>query len=92
MLWSQIKLTSYDFSDVHITGEIDNRPIFKNFLLRGHISHGRRTASVYENIGLSALLKISRTRSPYGARPILHEFSRAMISEFAIISSKETGC
>ena len=26
MLWSQIKLTSDDFSDVHITGEFDNRP------------------------------------------------------------------
>jgi len=25
MLWSQIKLTSYDFSDVHITAESDNR-------------------------------------------------------------------
>ena len=25
MLWSQIKLTSYDFSDLHITGEFDNR-------------------------------------------------------------------
>ena len=26
MLWSQIKLTSYDFSDLHITGEVKNRP------------------------------------------------------------------
>ena len=26
MPWSQIKLTSYDFSDLHITGEFDNRP------------------------------------------------------------------
>ena len=26
MLWSQIKLTSYDFSDLHITGEFDNHP------------------------------------------------------------------
>jgi len=26
MLWSQIKLTSYDFSDLHITGEFGNRP------------------------------------------------------------------
>jgi len=53
MLWSQIKLTSYDFSDVHITGEFDigHRTIFKNFLLRGHISYGRRSASVYKNIG-----------------------------------------
>jgi len=26
MLWSQIKLTLYDFIDVHITNEFDNRP------------------------------------------------------------------
>ena len=26
MLRSQIKLTSYDFSDLHITGKFDNRP------------------------------------------------------------------
>jgi len=32
MLWSQIKLTSYDFSDVHITGELDNRPGTGRFL------------------------------------------------------------
>ena len=54
MLWSQIKLTSYDFSDLDTTGEFDNRPdtrrFFKNFLLRGHIAFGRWPASVYENI------------------------------------------
>ena len=32
MLWLQIKLTSYDSSDVHITGEIDNRPGTRRFL------------------------------------------------------------
>ena len=32
MLWSQIKLTSYDFSDVHITGKFDNRPGTGQFL------------------------------------------------------------
>jgi len=32
MLWSQIKLTSYDFSDLHITGEFDNRPGAGRFL------------------------------------------------------------
>jgi len=26
MLWSHKKLTTYDFSDLHITGEFDNRP------------------------------------------------------------------
>jgi len=26
MLWSQIKLTSYDFTNLHITGKFDNRP------------------------------------------------------------------
>ena len=32
MLWSQIELTSYDFSDLHITGEFDNRPGTGRFL------------------------------------------------------------
>jgi len=32
MLWSQIKLTSYDFTDLHITGEFDNRPGTERFL------------------------------------------------------------
>jgi len=32
MLWSQIKLTTYDFSDLHITGEFDNRPGTGRFL------------------------------------------------------------
>ena len=32
MLWSQIKLTSYDFSDVHIAGEFDNRTGTGRFL------------------------------------------------------------
>jgi len=32
MLWSQIKLTSYDLGDLHITGEFDNRPDTGRFL------------------------------------------------------------
>ena len=32
MLRSQIKLTSYDFSDLHIIGEFDNRPGTGRFL------------------------------------------------------------
>jgi len=32
MLWSQIKLTSYDFTDLHITGEFANRPGTGRFL------------------------------------------------------------
>jgi len=32
MLWSQLKLTSYDFTDLHITGEFDNRPGTGRFL------------------------------------------------------------
>ena len=32
MLWSQIKLTSYDFTDLHITGEFNNRPGTGRFL------------------------------------------------------------
>jgi len=32
MLWSQIKLTSYDFINLQITGEFDNRPGTRRFL------------------------------------------------------------
>jgi len=32
MLWSQIQLTSYDFTDLHITGEFDYRPGTGRFL------------------------------------------------------------
>jgi len=32
MLWVKIKLTSYDFSDLQITGEFDNRPGKRRFL------------------------------------------------------------
>jgi len=32
MLWSQIKLTTYDISDLHITGEFYNRPDSGRFL------------------------------------------------------------
>jgi len=39
MLWSQIKLTSYDFSDLHITGEFDNRPGTGRFLKRARFTN-----------------------------------------------------
>jgi len=32
MLWSQKNLTTYDFSDLHITGEFENRPGTGRFL------------------------------------------------------------
>jgi len=32
MLWSQIKPTSYDYSDLHISSEFDNRPGIGGFL------------------------------------------------------------
>jgi len=32
MLWSHIKLTSYDITNLHITGEFDNRPCTGRFL------------------------------------------------------------
>jgi len=32
MLWSQIKMTSFNFSYLHITGEFDNRPGTRRFL------------------------------------------------------------
>jgi len=32
MLWSQIKLTPYDFSDLQTTGDFNNRPGTRRFL------------------------------------------------------------
>jgi len=40
MIWSQIKLTSYDLTDLHITGEFDNRPGTGRFLKKfSWVSH-----------------------------------------------------
>jgi len=51
---------------------------FKNFLLRGHISYGRRSAFLYDNIGV-----VRELPGTVRARPILHEFSRAMMDTFS---------
>ena len=96
MLRSQIKLTSYDFKDLHITGEFDNRPGTGRFLriffcvVTYRTGAGRRLYMKTSADTRPALWEINRT--PYGARSILHEFSRAMmnicISKFAIIPPK----
>jgi len=67
MLRSQIKLTSYDFSDLHITGEFDNRPGTGRFLRIFFCVVTYRTGA-----GRRLYMKTS-------ARSILHEFPRAMI-------------
>jgi len=59
MLVSQIKLTRYNFSNLQLTGDFFNRPgtkrCFNVLSMRGHISYGRRAASVhvpvFDNIG-----------------------------------------
>ena len=71
MLWSQIKRTPYDSSDLQNHRRIwyapGHRTIFKNFQLRGHISYGRRSASVYDNIGQCRTVPGRRCRR--SARP-----------------------
>ena len=53
MLWSQIKLTSYEFSDFHLTGECDNRPGTGRFLriifcvVTYHTGAGRRLYMIH---------------------------------------------
>jgi len=99
MLWSQINLTLYDFTDLYITGEFDNRPgngpDEKIFLLRG---------LRYCNMGASRRLYI---KTSVNAQPgTLWCFMRSAghrtrificNGEFSYIkncyhSSKETGC
>jgi len=63
MLWSQIKLTSYDFSDVHVTGEFDNRPGTGGFL-------GIFSCVVTYRTGAVRYLYI-KTSMAYGALPAL---------------------
>jgi len=76
MLRSQIKLTSYDFSDVQITGEFDNRPGTERFLriFSGVVTY--RTGAVRRlymktSAGAQPGTVRHRTmpgRAPYGAR------------------------
>jgi len=70
MLWSQIKLTSYDVSDLHITGEFDNRLGTGRFLLSFSCVVTYRTGAgrrlYIKNIGRCPAGH--RTMS-YGARP-----------------------
>ena len=68
MLRSQIKLTSYDFSDVHITGEFDNRPGTGRFLkiFSGVVTY--RTGAVRR---LYMKTSAGHRTTSYGARPAL---------------------
>jgi len=78
MLWSQIKLKSYDFTDLHITGEFDNRPgtrrFFKNFLMRGHISYGRRPASYMITLADARRGTVRRCKRSAGHRTVPGRF------------------
>ena len=90
MLWSQIKLTSYDFSDLHITGEFDNRPGTRQFLrifscvVTYRTGAGRHMyrymITVVDVVWCPA--GIVRDQTMYRARPILHEFSRTLMDTF----------
>ena len=99
MLQSQIKLTSYDFTDLHITGKFDNRPgtgRFFSCVVTYRTGAGRRLymiTSYGARPGIGRCYQIRRCKRsaghPFVARSILHKFSRAMmdtfISQFATI-------
>ena len=70
MLWSQIKLTPYDFSDLQITGDFDNRPGTGHFLkifscvVTNHMGAGRRLymiASAYTRPGIVRCRRCKRS-------------------------------
>ena len=83
MLRSQIKLTSYDLSDLHITGEFDNRPGTERFLRIFFCVVTYRTVPG----------RRCKRSTGYGAWSILHKFSRAIMNicilKFAIIPPKK---
>ena len=64
MLRSQIKLTSYDFSDLHTTGEFDNRPGTGRALLELYDLNFKQKSSGARPMCANA------GRAPYGARPM----------------------
>jgi len=93
MLCLQIKLTSYDFSDLHITGEFDNRPgtgrllRFFSCVVTYRTGAGRRLymiTSAYARPGTVRCCMVSgrRCKKSAGHRTILHEFSHAMMNRF----------
>jgi len=97
ILWSQIKLISYGFSDLHITGKVDNNQGTGRYIrlfscvVTYCTGANRRLFMKISADARTALWEISQT--PYDARPILHEFSRAVlntvISKFAIVPPKK---
>jgi len=82
MLWSQIKLKSYDFSDVHITGEVDNRPGTGRFLRIFSCMVTYRTGAV-RHLYMKTLADARRCRN--FSRAIMNTFT----SKFAIIPHKK---
>jgi len=89
MLWSQIKLTSYNFSDVHIAGEFLR--IFSCVVTyrTGAVRHLYMKTSAGAGV-------VKDQPDTYGARQILHEFftcnNEYIYIQIRHYSSKETGC
>jgi len=67
---SQIKLTSYDISNLHITGEFDNRPGTGRFWRFFSCVFTYRTGA-NQRLYMTTLLPCRRCKR-YGVRPILH--------------------
>jgi len=78
MVWSRTTLTPYDFSDLQITGEFDNRPDIERFLRIFSCVVKYRPASVYDNVGR---LYMNATHFQVQCY--------TLISKFAIISPKK---
>ena len=92
MLWSQIKLASFDFSDLHITGESDNRPGTGRFLrIFSCVVTYRTGAGRRLYIKTSADARRCKRSAGHRTVPVRFytNFSRAvmntLISKFAII-------
>ena len=65
MLWSHIKLTPYDFSDLQITGECDNRPGTGRFLRIFSCVVTYRTGAVRTPCSCTILGEIDAVRCPW---------------------------
>jgi len=71
MLWSQIKLTPYDFSDLQITGEFDNWPSTGRFLKKFTCVVTYRTGAGQRlyNYNHISRCPVGNLTTSYGARP-----------------------
>ena len=98
MLWSQMKLSPYDFSDLRITDKFENRPATGLFLtvfprvVTYFTGKGRR-------LYMRTSVDVEISRAPRGARTIFTRIKQISTCNDLYINiiirnydSKETGC